>query len=215
MRTLILVVAVLSLCLVGTAAAEITNRIGVFSTPDPPDLGCLFVPAPQSCYTRLIAPVPGEYDVYVLAINPHNDNTGEPIHMLGGFEFDLEVPAGWFVQSATLPSCVLDFDGSNNSFYCGGQVPVDRSDPVVTVLLATVTLASFEDPPPAGYLHMAPYFLAPSLPGMMAIADAEDSFSLTPAVPSRVDFAVPVLAINYTVVPAEDRAWGDVKALYR
>lgn len=215
MRTWILVFAVLTLCAGGTASAEVVNRIGVFTTPAPPDLGCLFVPAPQSCDTRLIAPEPGLYDVYVLAINPHNEHTGEPIDVLGGFEFDIEVPAGWFIQAAQLPSCVLDFDASNGSFYCGGQVPVDRSDPVVTVLLATVTLASFESPPPAGYVHMAPYFVAPSLPGVMVIADAEDQFSLTPALPSRVDFAEPVLAINYTVVPAEDRAWGDVKALYR
>ncbi|MCP4570891.1 MAG: hypothetical protein GY838_00940 [bacterium] len=215
MRTLILVVAILSLCFAGLATADIHNRIGVFSTPEPPDLGCLFVPAPQSCHTRLIAPTPGLYEVYVLAINPHNDRTGEPINMLGGFEFDLEVPAGWFIQAADLPACTIDFDSNNNSFYCGGQVPVDRSDPVVTVLLATITLGSFVDPPPAGYMHMAPYFRAPSLPDLMAVADAEDGFSLSAAIPSRIDFEEPVLAINITVIPAEDRAWGDVKALYR
>lgn len=215
MRTLILVVAVLFLFAAGSASAEITNRIGVFSTPAPPDLGCLFVPAAQSSYTRLIALSPGEYDVYVLCINPHNTHTGEPIDMLGGFEFDLVIPEGWFVVSTALPTCVLDFDGNGSSFYCGGQVPVDRSDPVVTTELATVTLGTFIDPPPAGYIYMAPYFVMPSLPDVMVIADAEDQFSLTPAVPSRVDFMEPVMAINYTVVTAEDRAWGDVKALYR
>lgn len=215
MRTLFLVFAILTLCAAGSASAEIVNRIGVFSTADPPDLRCLRVPAAQSAYTRLIAPTPGLYVVHVLCINPRNDHTGEPIHMLGGFEFTLEIPEGWFVQSAILPSCVLDFDPAGSSFYCGGMVPVDQYGPEVTVELATVTLATWEDPPPAGYIYMAPYFVAPSLPGLMAITDAEDEYSLTAAIPSRVDFAEPVLAINYTVVPAEDRAWGDVKALYR
>lgn len=215
MRQLFLFVLVLVLLCAGSAPAEMFNRIGIFSTPEPPDLGCLLVPAAVSPHTRLIAPTPGLYDVHVLCINPRNDHTGDLIDVLGGYEFNVVLPDGWFISQVTLPPNVMDFQWLPYSFFCAGQVPVDRSDPVVTVVLATVTLGTFTDPPPAGYLYMAPYFAAPSMPGVMALTDAEDGFSLSAVLPSRLDFAEAVLAINHVVVPTENRSWGDVKALYR
>ncbi len=214
MRTMILATVVLVLCMACVAQAT-ENRIGVFSTPALDDLNSLRVPAAQAAETRLIAPTPGLYDVYILCINPCNDATACNISMLGGFEFNLEVPDGWFIQAATLPACVLDFNSANNSFYCAGQVPVITVGPLSTALLATVTLGCFSETPEAGYVYLAPYFAAPSIPGHMAITDADDAFSLTRVDPSRLYYDVPVLAINYFVVPTEDRAWGDVKALFR
>ena len=67
----------------------------------------------------------------------------------------------------------------------------------------------------SGPVFLSPYSMgAPSIPGAMAITDADDGFSLSRAFPVSTGFDHPVMWIN-PGTPNDERAWGEVKALYR
>lgn len=161
---------------------------------------------------------PGTYTIYLVCYDPVNENTGNPITTLGGFEcyIDLADPA-WFFHEIVLPPNIIDFAPADNSFFCAGLFPVvpapftgaDSYTP-----LATITIGTWAVPGPSG-VYIAPYNVLPSIPGHMAITDANDEYSLSKAYPTTGTYEVPVLGINMTTSPEEDTSWSDVKALYR
>ncbi len=206
MRPLLLVVLALLLLTPATSLAWGENNIGLYTTP-----------TPYGAYGNhlLVAPGPGLYEVYLVCTKPINQHTGADILTIGGFELNLVMPDGWFINGVTLPPDVLDFNSANNAFYCAGNIPVNLANSTGMALLATVTLATFlENLPPAGIL-IEPSFAAPSIPGHMAITDADDAFSISQAYPSSGEYTWPIMGINWEVVPTEDQSWGGVKALFQ
>ncbi len=180
------------------------------------DIGLYITPAPTLLWVSesiLVARDPGLYDIYLVCTQPMNQHTGLEIETIGGFELNLRVPEGWFINNVALPPNVLDFNPVSHAFYCAGFIPVTTPGDLATALLATITLGTFLEQPPVSMLYIEPYY-APSLPGQMAITDADDDFSISPAFSISGDFSNPIFQINYPV-PNKDQSWGDVKALYR
>ncbi len=203
----IILLAVTSLLLTpATSIAWGENNIGLYTSPTPDSYWWM--------EAHLPADGPGLYDIHLICLRPINAHTGGAIETIGGFELNIQLPEGWFFNGVTLPPNVLDFNSASHAFYCAGLIPVTRYGYDWVAQLATVTIGTFLEQPPAAGIHIEPYH-APSLPGQMAITDADDEFSISPAYPSSGDYAWPVLGINYIVVPTEGESWGNVKALFR
>jgi hypothetical protein len=204
-------IAVLVLLLAASANAGFIypNEIGLFTDlQDGPDF----------FKTQLGATGPGAYQAYLTCVNPFNEERGEPIRNLGGFELDVRVPADWIIESVEYPPNMMNFAGQPGSFFCSGIVPTgwtpDGTVPGCTVL-ATITFATFQESPRPDAFHLAPVYVSPSIPGHMAVTDADEDFALSRAFPISGGYDAPVMAVDYWVVDGEDAAWGDVKALYR
>ncbi|MCP4574333.1 MAG: hypothetical protein GY838_18410 [bacterium] len=203
MKKVIIALFALLLIVPAGAFAQATSNIGLYTTPDPAK------PLGIESQVSLIAPGSGLYDIYLVCTDPTNENTGLPIENVGGFELSLTLPPGWLFNGVAYAEGVLDLDAAAEHFYCSGSIPVVGGN----ALLATITLLTFDGT--AGPIHMAPYFAAPSIPGSIAITDADDAFSLSHAYPSSGNFDDPVFGLNMVVVPTEDVSWGDVKSLFQ
>jgi hypothetical protein len=199
-KTLITTLIVVALLVPTLALGWGENVIGLYVTETPTGL---------DSEASLNTGVPGSWDVYLVLTKAWNWSLNHAITNVGGFECSLVLPDEWTIAGVTYPPNVLDLNNANEHFYCSGLWPTNFG----TVTLATITLGTF-DPQP-GHIYIEPYFVAPSIPGTMAITDADDEFSLVEAGPSSGDYAEPIFGLNMSVVPDEDLAWGDVKSLYR
>ncbi|RKZ14272.1 hypothetical protein DRQ50_09220 [bacterium] len=197
-RTVMITLA-LAVLVAGTTLAELDNAIGIYH-PLPTGTDNLM---DHTNYTGQ----PGAFQVYAVLTNPNNDNTGTPIANLGGFEFRLELPGAVALTGVQLPASCTNFL-SPPEFLVGANLPVIGG----MVTLATISLAEMSGQKSSIYL--APVNSVASIPGAMAIADADDEFSLSEAVPASGGFDVPVFGL-YFVPPEEDASWGRVKTLYR
>jgi len=167
----------------------------------------------------------GVITVYIVLINPYNENTGELVSTVGGYEFRVGVPGGLFV-TPILPS------GSNNflefpDLYCEASLPVVNNQCV----LLTLEIGFFTQDPRLFYITPVSDASTQSIPGDIAITDAGDEHSLSRATPIFADFELPVYAMfdfpikagsevgnvwsECWAVPAQPASWGDVKAMYR
>lgn len=149
---------------------------------------------------------PGSFPVYVVLSRPYNENTGSPIRRLGGFEFRLELPSNVFLLGNTLPPLSLNFKNPPD-FVVGTDIPVSGD----MATLVTLTLGEFSGT--GGRVLLAPVSDAPSIPGYLAVADYEDEFSLSAAMPASGGFEKPVFCI-FCLQNADPRTWGAVKSLY-
>ena len=184
------------------------NEIGIFTVENPTaedaqDMACYTGPA-------------GQFTIYCVLTNPVNQLLGTPMENVGGFEFNLGWPAGIFVTPTIHPSAT-NFQ-TPPDFLCGSNIPVVGGQ----VTLITITVGTFTADP-------APWFLGPvsdptvqSIPGAMAITDANDNFSLAEAYSTagsgaERDFSLPVFAMwdCANVVDNEDVSFGGVKALFQ
>lgn len=214
MLRMFMVLLVCAVCSALPAHAEYENNIGLFST-DQPEFAFPGYPAGISFETIVWAYGPGSYETYLVCREPMNLDSGEAMEIIGGFELKLLLPDGWFVEEVALPPDVLDFDASESGFHCAGLIPVGSSNGIPAALLATITLGTLLEKPGIDYVFLAPCFMTPSIPGHMAITDADDAYSLHMAFPRSGSYDLFVMTINSHVDPVEDRSWGDVKALYR
>jgi len=198
MRTLLLILAVALCCpasagaLLPLAASQTT--IGMYVTETPSEIEDAVLDAPEG----------GSYTAYLVCAEPEND--GAAISTLGGYECELSISGGWSLQSVVLPPNVLDFDSNLEAFYCSGLMPVSGD----FVTLATVSLLNYT--PTKGWVWIAPY-VTPSIPGHMAITDADNEFTLARAEASSGDYDLPIFGINQGAV-REDESWSGVKVLY-
>ena len=183
------------------------NEIGMFMVENPTAESA----QDDACYMGS----PGQFTAYVVLTNPVNQNLGTPMANVGGFEFNLGYAAGLFVTPVLHPSATNFM--SPPDFFCGSNIPVVGGQ----CTLITLTIGTFTADP-------APWYIAPvsdpavqSIPGSIAITDADDNFSLSEAynTTGSVDdiWDVPVFGMFECsgVVPNEDVSWGGVKTLYQ
>ncbi|MCP4574331.1 MAG: hypothetical protein GY838_18400 [bacterium] len=201
MRTLLLFLAC-SLFLPASASAALPlavceTTIGLYVAESPSEYEDAFLDAPAG----------GLHTVYLVCGEPQTDD-GTAISTLGGFECELTISGGWSFQSVVLPPNVLDLDTNVEAFYCSGLLPVSGD----FVTLATMSLLNYS--PTKGWVWIAPYGPAPSIPGHMAITDAENGFDLAEAAPSSGDYERPVFGINQGA-EKEDQTWSGVKVLFQ
>lgn len=210
MRNSSLILATLLVVNVAPAQAAHENNIGLYVTPTPDIRQTLVDPAQAT----LVAPTAGVYDVYLVCSKPVNLNSGAPITTIRAYELQVVMPEDWTIGGVQLPPDTVDLDSDLSIFFVDCVIPVDTSRDHPTALLATLSIFNFAQLG-AAHIHLAPIPTTPSFPDAMGILDGDDPSTIFPAYPSSGDFALPVLGINTSVVPAEDTTWSDVKALYR
>jgi hypothetical protein len=183
------------------------NEIGVYMVANPTAENA----EDQACYTG----PPGQWMVYCVLTNPVNQNTGTPMANVGGFEFNLSFPAGLFVTPVIHPSATNFM--SPPDFFCGANIPVVNGQ----CTLITVTLGAFTATPGAVFIGPVSDPGAQSIPGAIAITDANDNFSISEAYTvagsgADRDFSAPVMGLfDCVAVPNEDVSWGEVKTLFQ
>jgi len=149
---------------------------------------------------------PGSFPVYVVLTRPYNENTGGAISRLGGFEFRIELPSNVFLLDSTLPPLSANFK-TPPDYLVGTDIAVSGD----AAMLLTLTLGEFTGA--GGRVLLAPVSSTPSIPGYLAVADYDDEFSLSAAVPASGSFDRAVFCI-FCLQNAEHRTWGAVKSLY-
>lgn len=203
MKRFLVIFAVLSLT-AGAAYAQFdyANEIGIYTTATPTG-------DPADILIDAGGVGAGGFDCFVIITNPTDEGTGNPIATLGGFEFSVTYPAGWnFV--VTLPAGVLDLDSAASHFYCSGAIPVSEF-----TVLSGVQFGSWGGASPGG-IFLTPYSNGEqSIPGHMAVTDADNNFVLSTAFPISGSYDAPVAGITLEVVPTEDVSWGSVKSLFQ
>ena len=196
------------------------NNIGIFTSPV---LDLQNVTVSDVNYD---GPDSVQVTAYVVLINPYNENTGEPIRTVGGFEFRIEFPDDAFVTPVPAMQTHCGCFQPVGDFYCGAALPVTDNQCV----LASLIIRVFDRMPRDIYLAPVSSAAAQSFPGNIAIADADDGFSISLAAPASGDFANPVFSMfnseagavpvrsDWTdcwAVPTQPTGWGDIKAMYR
>ncbi|HPF69450.1 MAG TPA: hypothetical protein PLQ13_02170 [Candidatus Krumholzibacteria bacterium] len=210
----ILVIAIVAACSLATPTAAQTgldypNAIGVYVQPD-------IQPGSAWGYTTYFG-MPGVVDLYVVLTDAVNYSPGgepgfAPIAHVGGFEFRLEMTENLFLLSAEYPAGAnaVNFLTPPN-FLVGCNIAVTGW--ATTLLHLQVMWAAYSY---CDLVYLAPVFPpnVQSIPGSLAITDADDAFRLNPAFPASGDFEAPLFFFNCGD-DTEDRAWGSVKSLYR
>ncbi len=203
MRSLTLLVSVLlaaQAAPVMAGLADLENAIGLY-TDVPRDLD-------EALQLAVYEGDPGTFAVYVVLTNPYNENTGGAINIVGGYEFKLELPSSVILLDASLPPSSINFVNPPN-FAVGTSVAVSGD----VAVLATLTLGEFTGT--GGRVLLAPISAySPSIPGSLAVTDAEDEFSLSPAVPSSGNLDSPVFCV-FCRQYDEESTWGGIKTLFR
>jgi len=183
------------------------NEIGMFMVENPTAENA----EGMSCYMG----VPGSVFTYVVLTNPVNQTLGTPIENVGGFEFKIDWPAGIFVTPTIHPSAT-NFQTAPD-FYCGANAPVVGGQ----VTLISMVIGMFNDNPLEFFITPVSDSTTHSIPGGIAITDADDNFEISEAyttagsVDGR-DFSAPVFNMFHCdVVPNDDVSFGGVKALFQ
>lgn len=151
--------------------------------------------------------------LYVVLSNPYNDDSGELLTSIKGFEFKtvigaeiLEIALTWSLPDA------LDVGGAggagNHIVGLGSPVEVPANG---LITLCTINYMVMNDTVP-GLVHFAPATPS-SIEGKMVILDANSVW--TPLYPASSTFANPVFGFNTTIVATETVSMDGIKALYR
>lgn len=211
MRKLLVILAVFAL-LAATAQAQYPyfgvypNEIGLYNTPTPTgaDSEC-YIDAPSGA---------GGYPMYLVISNAIDETTGEPITNIGGYELSMTYPPGWFIQ-VTYP-CGITGTPEDPPFFVSCPIPVTG----MFTVLADVVVASWGGGASGG-IYLSPFAEGtPSIPGHMAIANADNSNALSRAYPASGGYEYFVTGINIIhggmrPVPTEETSWGAIKAAFR
>ncbi|MCP4574334.1 MAG: hypothetical protein GY838_18415 [bacterium] len=177
------------------------NEIGLYITETPAD----------AADSQLTIGGFGLYSAFLVVSNPVDAGTGVPIENVGGFELTMLLPASIQFNAVNYPAGVLDLNPNPEHFYCSGSIPVGGG----LCTLAEVVFLNFGDLTPGG-VRIVPFDAGPqSIPGHMAITDADRAFALSTAFPMSGSYDDPVMGINMAVVPTEDVSWGEVKSLFQ
>ena len=212
-------------CLFVLVAAQVSaqslqdcyNNIGVFNDPIL-DLDAVYDDQFQYCGPA------GSFTVYVVIINPYNEQTEQLIQNVGGYEFRIEL-ASWLFATPVLPAGVTNLVNFPD-LSCISDLPVAGNQCV----LLSINIGAFTQDP--SYIHLTPISDAgvQSIPGELAVADRDDELSLSRATPASLDFTEPVFGIfscwwgspaeknfwdDCWVVPTQPTSWGSIKAMYR
>ncbi len=159
------------------------------------------------------------FNAYLVLTNPINEaydggtGTTRPITLVDAFECKIIMPetAGFVKLSETYPEQAINL-ATPPDYVVGyaASVPVVGNAVVLCTWQFMVTSGDQADI----FLGLVRF---PSIPGEMAIVDAEDpQDNLCKVYVSTNNFAVPVFSINGTAAVATvDASWGDVKALFR
>ena len=199
---------------------ECYNGVGVFQTE---------TPSPGSWWweTCPLIAGPGEFDLYVVLLNPWNEVTDNAPTSISGFEIRIEWPETWYV-TPHLP------DGWINAaiepdFACSGAgLPVINDQCVLMRLQCGTLTTDGRDV----YVRPLADVSLQSISGEIAVRDASDQ-SVSRATPMYYDYDLPVIG-TYPCSPVLDQApasswgdcwnmplensphsWGDIKAMYR
>jgi hypothetical protein len=158
------------------------------------DIGIFVDDAPTPSTARSLAfydGPPGQFEAYIVCLNPWNENPtsgdARPISVIGGFEFQMQLPTGVFLLNQTYPPGTINF-GTPPEFICGAMAPVTPDD---TALLVTVTL--YEAAGTAGTISIGPVG-SPTFPDELAIVDMSD-FAASIAHSLAGDYSLPVFGI--------------------
>lgn len=203
MKRFFVTLAILAL-FAGTAVAQdfgvYANEVGIYTTTTPAGEADTAIGGCSGF---------GQFFTYLVISNPTDDGTGLPIANIGGYECTVTFPAGWGFVVA-LPPNTTDFDGDAADFFVSGNIPVAGMHTV----LADITFQSFGGASMGG-VFLNPYNGPQTIPGEMAITDANNNFVASAARPISGDYALPVAGICDGVVPNEDVSWGSVKSLFQ
>jgi hypothetical protein len=155
-----------------------------------------------------------QHVLYLVLMNPVNDAYGgssiRDVRQVSGFECGIDPPTGDFLLGVEFPLAAVNV-GSPSNLIVGfaGAVPVGSSR---AAMLATLRVLSFGDNREGYQLALAS---PPSIPGMMAYVDAEDTGDdLVGMMPASGAFDRPVFWFGNWHV-RENAQWGAVKSLYR
>ena len=216
MNRMVIAICVL-MVLVGSASAEDKNLIGLVSEVD-----CQLGSATHTsdCFAELYC---GVQEIYLVLWKPWNDALDQAITNVGGFECKLVLPDGFYLLGAQLPPNSVNFK-TLPEFFVGTNVPVVGDQ----TLLVTITVMVPEYVGDTLFAQLTPVHQTyQSIPGRLAITDANDGFSL-----QAVDAYGPAgISDDYTdamvyfgdpqgqglpcVVPNTSESWGSLKADYR
>lgn len=203
MKRFFVTIAVLSL-FAGAAVAQdfgvYPNEIGIYTTTTPTGAADTDIGACSGF---------GQFFTYLVISNPVDDGTGLPITNIGGYECTVDFPTGWGFVVA-LPPNTTDFDGDAPDFFVSGLIPVAG----MFTVLADITFQSFGGADQGG-VFVLPYSGPQTIPGSMAITDADNNFVASAAHPISGSYEDPVANTCGTVVPNEDMSWGGVKSLFK
>jgi len=198
-------------------AQTVKNELGIYTS---------LSAEPSSASIDIGVGIP--FDVYLIVINPGNENykpedCGEnivrPINFIPAIQYALVKPESGMYIIGELPNGPLagrGVFGDDNIWLMDEPfaVPENRITLLLTYTLMVVDL----DPK---FLFLQPTTNQPT--NGILIVDEEERFrpgcdnrnDLQDLYPSSGDPSLPVFGINATVVATDARSWGDVKALYR
>jgi hypothetical protein len=208
MKTLLVLIAVISLGLAGLANAQCNT--------DPDEIGIFWTQACENCITCLDF-FNGPTQAYVILINSTQPGG------VGGFEFSLTnadgslfaPPPADFVTTYTLPPGAINV-ASAPDFVVGLATPTPYSP---CIILVTIDMLIFD---PAPWCFGVKPFITPSIPGHMAYVPYDDPSFLLPMYPNTgpgvTDYTMACL--NDPNCPpgpiaTEETTWGTLKSLYR
>lgn len=197
--SLLLATALLSIPAPGRAAE--TNALGIFYDS-------------EATIDEISIGANSQHVLYLVLMNPVNDayegSSTRDVRQVSGFECGIDPPTGDFLLGVDFPLAAVNV-GSTSNLIVGfaGAVPVGSSR---AAMLATLRVLSFGDNREGYQLALAS---PPSIPGMMAYVDAEDSGDdLVGMMPASGAFERPVFWFGNWHV-RENAQWGAVKSLYR
>ncbi|MCP4573514.1 MAG: hypothetical protein GY838_14245 [bacterium] len=182
------------------------NEIGLYntSTPTGADSEC-YIDAPSGM---------GSFPMYLVISNAIDETTGEPITNIGGYELSMTLPPGWDI-SVTYP-CGIVVTPEDPPFYVSCPIPVMG----MFTVLAEVLISSWGGGA-TGPIYLSPFTEGtPSIPGHMAITNADNGDALSRAYPASGGYEYFVTGINIIPggmrpVPTTETSWGAVKATFR
>ena len=190
--------AALSLLAPSTGLAEATNILGLF--------------ADEGATTNTItgATPSSTHNIYVVVINPYNENQEESVAFISGVEFGFTATNG-FALGMNFAVANTDVGGGIGNHIAGFGEPLAVTDGMA-VVATMIFLYSAPDAGTPAYLS-----LNPATPSTIADHMACVDFNVTERVallPPFENFDYNVFSIN-GVVSTEDSSLDQVKAMYR
>ena len=208
----------------GQSVTDCYNGFGIYLEPSP---------ASPTNYTEYLGP-PGMITAYIVLLNPYNENTGQPITSLGGYEFNLLVPDHLQVN--------YTLHGGATNYMIAPKFFVGFSDAGHPVggnqaLLVTMEIGATSDEAAFWYITFHyPCGINPICPEEVFVTDWDDNWTISRGTPTSWSFEAPVFCMfaacddapgefppggtggvwgDCWVVPAARASWGDIKAMYR
>jgi hypothetical protein len=213
----------LSAAAFGQSVTDCYNGVGIYLEPSPATL---------TSYTEYFGP-PGTITAYVVLANPYNENTGEPITNLGGYEFWINVPSHVQV-SYLLNGEAVNFMIAPEFFVGFTDAPMIVSD--AQVLLVTLTIEAVTDEPAYFTIEESRNFGEITCPEDLIVTDRDDNWSVSRGTPVSYDMDAPVFCMfgpcaeapggyplggtggvwgDCWVVPGDKTSWGDLRSMFR